>query len=92
VRALAVTAFVLFAAACARKAPGPVECRQFALIASGARTFADLQNPKVAEIVDRLTVECLVTPYDRELLRCTEETGRVRACSLEFERRRRRKD
>jgi hypothetical protein len=89
VRAFAVTAFVLFAAACARKAPGPLECRQFALIASGARTFADLQNPKVAEIVDRLTVECLVTPYDRELLRCTEETGRVRACSLEFEHRRR---
>jgi hypothetical protein len=88
VRALVFAALVLVAG-CARKAPGPQECRGFAIKASGARTFADLDNPKVAEIVDRLTVECLVTPYDRELLRCTEETGRVRACSLEFEQRRR---
>lgn len=90
-RAFALVAFALLSS-CARKAPGPKECRQFALMASGARTYADLANPAVAEIVDNLTVECLVTPYDRELLRCATETGRVRACSLEFERRRRRKD
>ena len=90
-RAFALAAFVLLSS-CARKAPGPEECRQFAQMASGARTYADLANPAVAEIVDNLTVECLVTPYDRELLRCATETGRVRACSLEFERRRRRRD
>ncbi len=89
-RALAVALVLL--AGCARKAPGPEECRAFAISASGARTYADLANPKVAEIVDRLTVECLVTPYDRELLRCTSETRRLRACLLEFEHRRRRKD
>ena len=87
----AAVALALVLAGCARKAPGPKECREFAIAASGARTFAELANPKVAELVDRLTVECLVTPYDRELLRCTAETGRVRACSLEFEHRRRKK-
>jgi hypothetical protein len=91
VRALALVALLLLSS-CARKAPGPEECRTFALTASGARTYADLATPAVAEVVDRLTVECLVTPYDRELLRCATETGRLRACSLEFERRRRRKD
>lgn len=89
--ALALVALFLLSS-CVRKAPGPEECRRFALSASGARTFSDLANPAVAEVVDRLTVECLVTPYDRELLRCASETGRLRACSLEFERRRRRRD
>ena len=38
--------------------------------------------------VDELTRECLVTPYDRELLRCVGETGRVRACKNRFDLRR----
>jgi hypothetical protein len=38
--------------------------------------------------VDDLTRECLVMPYDRELLRCALETGGARACKLAFDRRR----
>jgi hypothetical protein len=75
-------------AGCARKAPGPRECQEFAIAVSGVRTLGELSVPAVRETVNSLTVECLVTPYDRALLRCVEESGRLRACKLEFERRR----
>jgi hypothetical protein len=38
--------------------------------------------------VDGLTRECLVMPYDRELLRCALETGGARVCRLAFDQRR----
>jgi hypothetical protein len=90
--ALAVLAGVLVSA-CTRKAPGPQECRSF------ARTFYGVPEPNgrdavtrrelaLREQVDELTRECLVVPYDRQLLRCTVETGRARACRAAFERRR----
>ncbi len=78
-------------AGCARKAPGPRECQEFAIAVSGVRTLHELSVPAVREAVNSLTVECLVTPYDRALLRCVEESGRLRACKLEFERRRSRR-
>ncbi|HEX6274391.1 MAG TPA: hypothetical protein VFZ53_15220 [Polyangiaceae bacterium] len=89
---LAVLLGVL-AGACERKAPGPEECRRF------ARTFYGVPEPNgreaatrrelaLREQVDELTRECLVVPYDRQLLRCTVETGRARACRAAFERRR----
>jgi hypothetical protein len=72
-------------AACRRKAPGPEECRTFALHAAGVRSARDLaRSARLRESIDELTRECLVTPYDRELLRCVEETGRLRACQSRF--------
>ena len=73
----------LSASACRRKAPGPAECRAFALRLAGV---ADSRAPsaRVKAEVDELTRECLVTPYDRELLRCVEESGRLRACRSDF--------
>jgi hypothetical protein len=76
---------------CARKAPGPKECQDFAIAVSGARTLRELSVPAVRDTVDSMTVECLVTPYDRALLRCVKESGRLRACKLEFDRRRARR-
>jgi hypothetical protein len=51
--------------------------------AIGARRELELRDR-----VDEITRECLTVPYDREVLRCTDETGRFRACLLQFELRR----
>ena len=88
--------FVLAAAlalSCHRKAPGPDECRSFALKmfrlpseeAIGGRTRQELA---LRDQVDALTRKCLVLPYDRQLLRCVEETGGAPVCLTAFDRRR----
>jgi hypothetical protein len=80
-------------AGCARKAPGPDECRSFALAAFGLRSETELGSETLRELalrdrVDEVTRECLVLPYDRQLLRCAEQTGRLPACRAEFKLRR----
>jgi hypothetical protein len=81
-------ALVLVAASslsgCERKAPGPEECRSFALSAAGVVHRDELAAPRVYDKVEELTRECLTEPYDRELLRCYETTGQARVCQLEF--------
>lgn len=91
--ALVILLSCALGAGCARKAPGPQECRSFALSAFGLRSEAELgegTRPELAlrDRVDEVTRECLVLPYDRELLRCTEVTGRVPACRAAFKLRR----
>jgi hypothetical protein len=83
----------VFAIACARKAPGPTECRAFALTMFALRSEDDLGGASRRELairdqVDELTRECLTLPYDRGYLRCLEETGRTVSCRRAFERRR----
>ena len=79
--------------ACARKAPGPTECRTFALSMFGLRGESDLgaatrRELAIRDQVDELTRECLTLPYDRSYLRCLEETRGTVACRRAFERRR----
>jgi len=85
-RAPATIACFLLLLACSRKAPGPTECNEFALRAVGVRDERMLAIGRVRKTVDELTVRCLVTPYDRELLRCTEELG-LPVCLADFQRR-----
>jgi hypothetical protein len=82
----AAIACLLLLFACSRKAPGPAECNEFALRAVGVRDERMLAIERVRRAVDELTVRCLVTPYDRELLRCAEELG-LRVCLADFQRR-----
>lgn len=77
----------LSAAACQRKAPGPEECREFAYQAVGVTRAEQLRRPDVRESVDDLTMRCLTTPFDRELLQCVQMTGRLRACKAAFDAR-----
>jgi hypothetical protein len=72
---------------CRRKAPGPEECIAFAELALGARNPAALALDSVQANVDELTTECLLTPYDRELIACVEQTGALRSCQRAFARR-----
>src|SRR5215831_10449900 len=83
--ALACVALALaLGTGCRRKAPGPEECRVFAQYAVGVHSQAELELPGTLERVDDLTTECLLTPYDRELLACVEQGAGTRLCLREF--------
>jgi hypothetical protein len=73
---------------CERKAPGPDECLSFAYHVHGVTNGEDVRLARVRAEVDELTRECLVTPYDREYLRCIVESRRVRWCQAAFAQRR----
>ncbi len=92
-RAALVVLVAVFAFACQRKAPGPGECRSFALGMFRLRSEEDIGGRTRRELairdqVDALTRECLVLPYDRQLLRCVEETGGDPQCREAFNQRR----
>ena len=83
----------VLALSCQRKAPGPDECRGFALKMFRLQSEGDIGGRTRRELalrdqVDALTRECLVLPYDRQLLRCVEETGGAPVCRTAFDRRR----
>jgi hypothetical protein len=77
-------ALLLLLSGCHRKAPGPEECLALAYRIYGVQTQADLAIQNVQANVDELTTECLLTPYDRELLACVEQTGTLRPCQRAF--------
>ncbi|HET9955060.1 MAG TPA: hypothetical protein VFQ61_11175 [Polyangiaceae bacterium] len=79
------------ATGCARRAPGPDECRAFAARVVGIRQSSDLELRSARERYLLLTRECLTTPFDREFLQCTELGRGFRACHVQFEMRRRAK-
>ncbi len=51
-----------------------------------------LADPRVKQQFDQLTTECLLTPFDRELVRCVDATGRSRQCLAQFQLRQKRKE
>jgi hypothetical protein len=73
---------------CERKAPGPAECREFAYRVLGVTHSRQLTFQGVRARVDELTRQCLVTPFDRELLRCVDLGQSLSRCSIDFNRRR----
>jgi hypothetical protein len=73
----------VLALGCHRKAPGPEDCHEFALRAVGVSAL-DLQIPGNDQRVNDLTTECLLTPYDRELLACVEQGLPLRPCLRQF--------
>lgn len=79
---------LLVATGCQRKLPGPLECRTLAYRMFGVRTERDLADRRVRAKVDEQIHECLVTPYDYELVRCLEQGVRARVCQNAFVARR----
>ena len=75
-------------AGCQRKAPGPDECVALAYRLFGVQRERDLADPSVRARVDEQIQECLVTPYDYELVRCLEQGVRARVCQYAFLERR----
>ena len=75
---------LLVATGCQRKLPGPLECRTLAYRLFGVRSEQDLDDPRVRAKVDEQIHECLVTPYDYELVLCLEQGVRARVCQNAF--------
>jgi len=75
---------LLALAACQRKAPGPQECRRFALKVHGIDETAMALPPPLKAAIDEVTVKCLTTPFDRELIRCVDEGRGTRRCVAEY--------
>ncbi len=73
----------LFGYGC-RKLPGPRECQRVAVAILGIQDAALLADPRVKQEFDKLTMDCLLTPFDRELVRCIEESNRSRLCLGQF--------
>jgi hypothetical protein len=82
----------LLAGGCARKLPGPAECRAFALASIGVAQDVPAsllaQNPRLAAQADEVTRRCLTTPWDYQLLNCLGTGGSSRICLSSFEARR----
>jgi hypothetical protein len=82
----------LLATGCARKLPGPAECRAVALASIGVEpgTPASALAPhlRLAAQAEELTQRCLTTPWDYQLLNCLGNGGSSRLCLSRFEARR----
>jgi hypothetical protein len=78
---------------CARRLPGPLECRSFALASIGIDPrlpqSAVERDVRLAERIDDVTRECLTTPWDYQLMNCIANSRNSRACFTSFEVRRR---
>lgn len=65
---------------CERKAPGPDECAWFAAAFVGMARDDERATFRVQAAIDEVTQLCLTTPYDRELIACSQSTNHARAC------------
>lgn len=84
----------LLVSGCARKLPGPAECRAFALASVGIEqdtpaSLLEARAPRLAVEADAITQRCLSTPWDYQLLNCLGSGGSSRVCRNRFEARRR---
>jgi hypothetical protein len=82
---LAVVVLLGAVTGCARRAPGPGECYEFARGLVGIPEQAVALPEQVASLVESEAVRCLTTPYDRELIACVGAGSSKRRCAIEFE-------
>jgi hypothetical protein len=82
----------LLVTGCARKLPGPAECRAVALASLGVEqdTPASVlaRSARLAAQAEEITQRCLTTPWDYQLLNCLGTGGSSRLCLSRFEARR----
>ena len=77
---------------CARKLPGPQECRAFALASLGldpeipATLLAS--DRRLAARAEEVTQTCLTKPWDYQLLGCLQQGGSQQRCLVGYEQRR----
>lgn len=69
---------------CEPKLPTPTECELMSLQATQVRDAHQLRNPRVRQAVELLTHQCITVPFDREMLRCMEESGSLELCFHQF--------
>jgi hypothetical protein len=80
------------ASGCARRLPGPDECRAFALASQGIEpstpASALVRARQLNARVEELTRQCLTTPWDYQFLNCLQNGGSQRLCKRGFDARR----
>ncbi|HSC87632.1 MAG TPA: hypothetical protein VLC09_10195 [Polyangiaceae bacterium] len=86
--ALAGLLSLLLVSGCESRLPGPLECEALALQVTGVQRQSDLRDPRVRALVQKVTSDCLTTPYDRELVQCVDRLGRFEPCLIDLHRRR----
>lgn len=89
IRALARCVFLgaLPLVSCQGKLLSPFECEYLAQKMTGVTSVEQLRNPRLRREVQERTQRCLLTPYDREFVRCLEVLGRLDACEQDLLRR-----
>jgi hypothetical protein len=75
-------------ASCQRHLPGPEECEHLSGQLLGIDDERLLAEPSIKHRFDELTIKCLTTPFDEQLVRCVEDTGQTAKCLLLFRDRR----
>ena len=77
---LAFACSVLIVLGCDRKAPGPVECGEFAEAFVGYSREDEHTTAREQAELDDMTHLCLTVPFDRTLIACARNTRQPRAC------------
>lgn len=72
-------------AGCTREAPGPAQCVPFAELLFGATSEEVLAYPGAKQKFDALVTACLVTPFHRDVFKCTEATRSPLRCLQQYE-------
>jgi len=92
VRARCLPFLFLLMSGCARRLPGPAECRAFALGSLGVDPATPASalsyHPEIDQRAEELTRQCLTTPWDYQLLSCLQNGGSHRYCLARFQARR----
>ncbi len=83
----ALFSLVALLLACDSELLGPTECERVALALVRVRSRAQLGNEKVRDLVERLTGECLTTPYDRRFRDCVMSGAPYEICLADLYRR-----
>lgn len=72
---------------CRGKLPTGGECETLALAAVRVRTPRDLDDARILRAVQKITLECITTPYDREMVECVRRTSDYQGCAVRFKAR-----
>ena len=87
-RARCLPLLLLLASGCVRRLPGPTECRAFALasvgVEPGTPASALVNHRQLSERAEELTLQCLTTPWDYQLLNCLQNGNSQRLCLAGF--------
>lgn len=75
---------------CRNELLGPRDCEYLAERLAKVTSPEQLRNPRVRNQVTEQTNRCLVTPYDKTLVRCLREVGRLDVCETDLFRRQKR--
>ncbi len=69
---------------CRGNLPTGADCETLALAAVRVRTPRDLEDARVLRAVQKITLECVTTPYDREMVECVRRRSDYPSCAVEF--------